>query len=499
MSQPETLKKSTSAPDDWSLPEISTPVLHDTGGVIDLRQNAWTKGRNEKPATAATAPNDDEELILGHYTALHNDIREALKGRYKTLHESFNNASKPPPTSELDAKVSEAQTNVTTDIAKNKHNLAEARRKRYFAEQSRSAFKKANRLAREARYPESKLLHFAIILVIVLLECIANMYYFAQGNELGLLGGIFQAALISVANVGSAIMVGYFVARAATHVSLAIKLPAIAGLALYVAGIAAFNLLAGHYRDLMAVDANALEAAIPSMTADPFGLTFHSVLLFVTGLIAAALGIYKGMTVDDTYLGYGDVDRDYKAAAKEYTEVHEELQLMVLARMDHLREASAALRKTVAYKRETMEKCVDELSSMTGVYRDRVNEAASECRRQLKTYRQANVYMRVSPPPQYFTQIFGDFSEEGEHSLSLPPSSDWVKIMNDAKPLMAKVVEHTKTIDQGHEGLVKDAIASFEKAVSDIDQEIMGMEPDPDPVETPGRDRLKLLEMKEEA
>ena len=34
------------------------------------------------------------------------------------------------------------------------------------------------------------------------------MYYFAQGNELGLLGGIFQAALISVANVGSAIMVG---------------------------------------------------------------------------------------------------------------------------------------------------------------------------------------------------------------------------------------------------------------------------------------------------
>jgi hypothetical protein len=49
----------------------------------------------------------------------------------------------------------------------------------------------------QANYPESKVLAFALLLAIVAAESIANSALFAKGSDLGILGGWFQAILIS--------------------------------------------------------------------------------------------------------------------------------------------------------------------------------------------------------------------------------------------------------------------------------------------------------------
>lgn len=458
--------------DDWSLPDTSSSVLVFAGGNKDLRQQAWNEAMDERPATDATEPNSDEQLVINFFSAEHIKLREAAKDRYRTLHERFNKATRAPDTAGMDSSIGQARTNVRKDIAEHRNALNDARRNKERAGQSRDDFKAANNLKREARYPESKLYHFAIILLIVIIECIANMYYFAQGNELGLLGGIFQAALISVANVGSAIVIGYFVARAATHVNPSIKVPALIGIVLYAFGIGAFNLLAGHYRDLMSVPGQALEEAIPRMMADPFGLSFHSVLLFVTGLIAAVLAVYKGMTVDDAYLGYGDVDRDFKAAAADFEEISKRVQAQVVGRMDHLRAESQALRDAVATKRETMENCIDELGNLQSKYVGRVRKIEAECCLQLKTYRQYNMDIRVSPCPAYF-DVYPEF-KDADDDLALPSVTDWKNEMRSAETELKGVEQFAYAKDAEHEGLVNWAIAEFQRAADGEPPESMG-------------------------
>jgi hypothetical protein len=494
MSKRKSVERGAPATDDWNLPEHSASVLLDSGGIMNLREHAWNEAMDERPHMDATKPNSAEELVINHFMGQHSRLREAAKARYQTMHERFNKASKPPDTAGLISSIGAARTCVLKDIAMHRIALDEARRAKERAEQSRVEFKQANNLRREARYPESKLLHFAIILMIVLIECVANMYYFAQGNELGLLGGIFQAALISVANVGSAIVIG-FVARAATHVSRAIKWPAIAGLAIYAFGICAFNLLAGHYRDLMTSPDAALENAIPSMLADPFGLSFHSVLLFVTGLIAAVLAIYKGMTVDDAYLGYGDVDRDCRATAEDYVEIYGRVQAQVVAHMDNLRSESKALRELVATQRETMEKCIDDLGSLSEVYSDRVRGIAGECRLQLKAYRQYNAEIRVSPVPAYFETCYPEFNDAGQ-GLALPPVSEWEQTMARVEPAMKDVEKFTLEEDAKHEALVGWAIHEFERAAAG--ETWTPADQVPAPGLPPEAGTLKLLKMNEE-
>ncbi len=58
-------------------------------------------------------------------------------------------------------------------------------------------FKGDHNLDREARYPESSLLHWITIGLIVIGESILNSYFLAMGNEFGLLGG-FMPSLLSV-------------------------------------------------------------------------------------------------------------------------------------------------------------------------------------------------------------------------------------------------------------------------------------------------------------
>lgn len=472
MSEPVNNEETLSNSEDWNLPDISAPTLHDTGGIVDLRQNAWREGKIERPASDATKSNPDEELIIGHYRKQHSQLRDSVKARLKIIQEQFNRALQPPSMSELRNSIQEARIYVTTDLAQSKQALEERRRILIMAERNRAEFKLANNLHREARYPQSKMYHFAIILVLVIMECIANMYFFAQGNELGLLGGILQAALISVANVGTAILAGYFLVRSTTHTKRSIKIPAIGMVVIYTSAIIAFNLLASHYRDMMSVPGEALGGAIPHMMSNPLGLSFHSVLLFVTGLCASALGVYKGMSVDDTYLGYGDVDRDYKEAVVRYSEYHEEVQSKVLHRMDALRAKSEALRKNVATKREIMQKCIDNLTSLRDVHFDRVNRITGECRRLLKSYRADNELIRVSPAPAYFREFPTFGPDDGSSDLLLPEVADWHNEIEKAEPKMCEVEKFTDQTDEGHEELVNDAIRQFEATISAIKESL---------------------------
>lgn len=187
-------------------------------------------------------------------------------------------------------------------------------------------FQLTNRLERSAVYSVSAWYHYAIALAIILAESVANAYFFAQGNSLGLLGGAMQAFLISLVNVGVAIAVGKFWLPHMNHIEAPRRLVGFAAIPVHACFVVIFNLLAAHYRDMLSRDPDtALASTISGLLSQPFNLSFDSFMLFITGVVAAALGVWKGFTEDDPYPGYGALDRKYNKARQAFADLRRKL------------------------------------------------------------------------------------------------------------------------------------------------------------------------------
>lgn len=203
--------------------------------------------------------------------------------------------------------------------------LTEARNKQLNLIKELRLFKVQRGIDHSANYPTSKLLHFSLVAVMIIIEALGNMYLFAQGNELGLLGGIFEAILLSVVNVGVAVMVGMLALPQMNLRTGFRRQLGLLGLILAVVFAFTFNLAAAHYRDLLVVSKEvALEQAIPNAFANPFALSFNGLILLVLGIIIFALALWKGYTADDPYPGYGALSRKCEEANQAFRSVREQ-------------------------------------------------------------------------------------------------------------------------------------------------------------------------------
>lgn len=199
------------------------------------------------------------------------------------------------------------------------HTLEELRNRQLRRLRELRYFRLKNHLERSATYPRDLLWHYSVVVLIVVLESTANMYFFAQGSSLGLLGGLLQAMLVSVVNVGTAVVVGKFYVPELHHIQASRRGLGVVVIASHALFVAWFNLVVAHYRDLLASrPETALRLAIPETISQPFGLSFDSLMLLVAGVVAAGLGLWKGQASDDAYPGYGPLDRRYEEAKAEF-------------------------------------------------------------------------------------------------------------------------------------------------------------------------------------
>lgn len=186
-------------------------------------------------------------------------------------------------------------------------------------------------IERAAIYPDSHILHFSILAGLVLVEGLANAYFFSTGSDLGLLGGWLQAITVSFTNViASFFIIGFLCMR---HLMNPQKtwffIPAAIGLPIGIAFIVVLNLAAAQYRDLLELNAATLAlgdagvtgeilAPVAAVFENPFSLqTLEAYLLLTLGLTFAAIAAFKGRTFDDAIPGYGVVQRKAEKAARE--------------------------------------------------------------------------------------------------------------------------------------------------------------------------------------
>jgi hypothetical protein len=282
------------------------------------------------------------------------------------------------------------------------------------------AFKREHNLRREADYSSSYIMNIGLLLLMLIIETVLNANFFAQGNELGLLGGAFQALIISALNVGiGCFIVGFFCLRYTNHISSVKRTLSIIFTILLVIFILFGNLFVGHYRDAMNVDLeNGETVALQRLMEGPFSLVdFNSWVLVLLGLVVSFIGIYKGYYWDDKYPGYGKIARRVQAAKDNLItdknhlsdSIHEVYEEHVVLAEKHFNKIKKDM--------QNLGTLFSSIKNDFSLYRNYLSNLRNSYEFLVTLYRQTNKKERETPPPNYFaTPITISFDELTEIS-----------------------------------------------------------------------------------
>ena len=315
-------------------------------------------------------------------------------------------------------------------------------------------FQRENSLDRNAE-EDDRSTQLIWVAVIILLEGLANSFFFRDLGDTGMLGGFMTAGFISFANVGAAFLGGALGLRYMmnhSHPSRQLLGMACSAICLFacilvIALSASFRAEVGHVSlDEDMRTANALQqngglclgAQQGNETEEEMedrliwikgwnnimchgqwhrvAGSIESFLLLFVGLICMLLGYYKGYLYDDPYPGFGNVARHRKKAEDKYndavTEQRHAIESYWRQKAGALsgvqRHLDAALREAQNYI-QTLQDELDRLQKLPAALKQLARELLSQ-------YRSENSRTRNTPAPKYFGAFPG--------GKSLAPSDD---------------------------------------------------------------------------
>ena len=238
-------------------------------------------------------------------------------------------------------------------------------------------FKKNNGLEREANFPSSSglMLRYSVLVFLIGVEGILNANFFAEGLSSGLIGGFIYAALLAGINVLGCFFLGKFAVPWIVSKPVAGKIFGSISI-LFAACFMFFVAMSiGHIREqLMAASVAPTRDAWEMMQNHFFGLSdLVSWFLVAMSLGFGIAAIFDGLSIDDTYPGYGAMVRrcnqsrdEFEAEFEEVREELEELKQEKLDLINHgfktLHDLSASLRKIMLEKEAIHRECTDKIN-----------------------------------------------------------------------------------------------------------------------------------------
>jgi hypothetical protein len=325
---------------------IPIPTLEDWMNATDFTGRAATDAKANLPPADATAPTatvTDLHTIGQKRAQLNVTLAEqAVHEAAVTLAETRIEG--------LDPGMAEAQIhdNLLTHGEKHRAAIESATQEAGKRTRDLAAFKHARGIEREATYSTNRANTLALLVMVILVEAIANAAFFKGAGDGGLLGSLLLTVVVAAVNVGA---LGFLVGRYPAPWAFSHPSPRMRGLGwalLVMAGVTVFglNLFVSHFRDAAVSSPNVDFRAIVPVLVQPWRwLAYHqlaSLVLFFVGLVCAALGFLKGYHFDDPIWGYGPVTRIAKEAEEVSTALLENVSLEMQGIMTRKSEALKA-------------------------------------------------------------------------------------------------------------------------------------------------------------
>ena len=382
------------------------PIINVEGLAAEMHveELARRNGRLDMPPTGSSDLDTPQRRIVGNMIEMVNGARATCLEKLNALSARRNEIDVVTAIRAVRQLPDDCRIIIDRVLAKHYDQLLKTRSTQQRMLREFKFFVEENHLDREPQYPESSIFHWSIVVALVLIESIANSYFFAKGSDFGLIGGAFQALLISAVNIGFSLLTGMYVLPNLRHVVKARRIGAGAVSGLYGVVMLFFNLATAHYRQQLEINPlKALTNTIPALRSAPFDINnFDANTLMFIGFIFAVAALIKAFTADDPYPGYGSLHRRYKASAEAYEAAKQDARRNVNDAFDKYRWQLNQILDDARANSRDFPLLLNETEAVAADYARFAAEANSACQTLLKIYRSTNLRVRTAPPPAYF-------------------------------------------------------------------------------------------------
>lgn len=465
------------------LPVSSANAIHNQlAAEYDLRQVAIDDGRQNLPAWDAQEYSVTEQRIITDITEAMTQVTDAVRTQYNKANDQLralgSNLGAPLMGLDEHRLKSDLEALYSEKAAHKHYNEYYKDFKEY--EPHWNAFRAQNRITAPANYPASRFNSLTWIAFVIFLEAVANSYLFAKGSDFGLVGGVFQALIVSLLNAGLiGFLMGFVVLPQLNHIESVRKFMGGLGAIVLFIGVILFNLAVGHYRQQLVIGSlDPARDALVTFSANPVALAdFEAWLLFMVGVAAFLFSTYKFYRLDDTYPGYGEVDRKYQSlrlrAAQEFDRLHKAAERRLdseIAALDGVFDGFH--RHLVEYSR-----IVPTLTSSAADGLSDISTLNAAMKTLIKEYQDVNGKVRTTPPCLYwarecdqgqrFLQEAESFFQEAERKALA--SSEAMKVYKQrVDEEQSQLSLRRKELHAAGIQIIKDGSAGFRAKMDDI-------------------------------
>lgn len=358
------------------------------------------------PGPAATNCGAVETEILNAIDEFHQAAQIDLRNQLQAYEGRLGALQLLHQTGSIKSHAVQAAGDFETLVAEGKNRTDLDRRELRDAFMDLQAFKAANGIVRPARDTPPKVVTYGVIALAGILEVLVNAAFLRVNDDLGYLGGIIGAIVVSAINIVLAVLFGrQFIPR--RHLpDQANKFIGNASLVVWAVLACLWNLLAAHYRDAKFNGVDAPEiAALNQLGSEPFMLDgIFSLGIFVIGVFVSVVVLVDALRMDDPIPGYGDKSREFRGRSEVYADKIADLNEQLTGVRDEAIEGARAVKDELALQlgeRERIQRAYERYAERFIGHEQHLENVLNQL---LLTYRNANRRARdeACPVPAFF-------------------------------------------------------------------------------------------------
>lgn len=422
-----------------------------SSSLAEYRKKGQTEASKHRPPTDATGLDQNETTLLSasekwlvdEQRLFDSAVAEASRAGVEAQQKAVELQTK------VDQLVSDDSllSTIEADMSADRRALVAATESRMKYEVDYRSFRAVNGITEQAHYPDSRILHLAIVLGLAMLETIINAFFYE--NAQGLMGGFTVALGVAVVNMGGAMMLGYGF-RYKNLAALEMKILGWLCLGVFIAFSIYCNALFAAFRAeyQLLVDPSEYAQLRQAFTAaageakkiflfDMQVADLTSFILLGLGVLLSLLAFYKGYTLDDRFPGHGRLDRLMVAAQRNELEKQDLLRQKVKDFLQHRRaEVQASIHEPAQLISRVSSRLAD-LQNAQAMLKSQSQSIQRDFALVLGAYRDANTAVRATDPPKYFKEI-----PDLTHKVSDAGAAPLIQTLNQSLEELKAIREH---------------------------------------------------------
>jgi hypothetical protein len=375
---------------------------------LRLDERAERAAMAGQPAADADGPDSGELDVLGKIESCarmaseeYLSQRDIYEGRIQ------RSAVTPDLQVQIEAAGSNALVDFKAEVIHDQNTLHTLLRAVAARESEYREFRDRHGLNRLPKHVSRGQRSFAIILLVVfvLLESILNGMFFAEGSEAGIIGGVVQALVLSLLNVGMGALYAVYALPLLFHRRRRVKVVGTVLTVLFAVWLIGLNLAIGHFRDLFIVAEGKVEMAhlLNRLTMAPLLLgDAKSAILVMLGIALGLLTVIDVAAMRDLYPGYTVIGRERQQAIERYAEENAKSLAAMMQLRDHTVDDLSSAIELIRGSQFEMQQAIEGRTRLHHNLRAYFDHLAVVHERLILRYRESNRRVRRGEAPLYF-------------------------------------------------------------------------------------------------